>query len=423
MRLVLTTAMLVVVAVMAMAACSGDSGDLDAANERADAAEAKVSELEKQIEDGTAMFLDVQAQLAALTGGSRLQGVRDADVLVCGSRHDVAGYGSLDDSGRNVGFDIDLCRAVAVAVLGDGEKVEVQPFAASERGPALQSGNIDMMARTVTWTTSRDAQWGDYTYTTFYDGQGFMVPKSLGVTSAHELSGAAVCVISGTTTELNMADFFSQNSYDYNPNVFEENDAAREAYLSGACDVFTNDRSQLAAIRSSFPNPSDHVILPETISEEPLTPVVPHGDTQWFDLVKTIMAGLIYAEAYGITSDNIDEVIAGDNAKAKRLLGVEGSFGQESLGLSDTVMQDVHPGRRELRRDIRPQPRSRHSHQPPSDRAQPSLDRRRPDLRSATAVDPRAGSDAPPANTKEGKWTTSPFPLFSLRGSQIDRSR
>ena len=332
MRLVLITVMLVVAAVMAMAACSGDSEELDAANERAGEAEAKAAELEKQLEEAIAM---IPAE------GSRLDRVREADVLVCGSRHDVAGYGSLDDSGRNIGFDIDLCRAVAAAVLGDGEKVEVQPFAASERGPALQSGNIDMMARTVTWTTSRDAQWGDYTYTTFYDGQGFMVPKSLGVSSAHDLSGAAVCVISGTTTELNMSDFFRQNSYEYNPKVFEENDAAREAYLSGSCDVFTNDRSQLAAIRSSFTNPDDHVILPETISEEPLTPVVPHGDTQWFDLVKTIMAGLIYAEAYGVTGDNIDEVIAGDNAKAKRLLGVEGSFGQESLGLSDTVMQDV----------------------------------------------------------------------------------
>ena len=187
--------------------------------------------------------------------GTRLEAVRDRGELICGSRHDVAGYGSLDSSGRNVGFDIDLCRAVAVAILGDGEAIQVNPYSAAERGPALQSGEIDMMARTVTWTTSRDAQWGNYTYTTFYDGQGFMVPKSLGVESATELSGAAVCVISGTTTELNMADYFRQNNFDYNPNVFEENDAAREAYLSGACDVFTNDRSQLAAIRQLLCQP------------------------------------------------------------------------------------------------------------------------------------------------------------------------
>ena len=317
---------------MVGAACSSD-GSSDDLEEQLASKNAEISALEAEVSR-------LEGLVPVLTG-TRLEAVRDRGELICGSRHDVAGYGSLDSSGRNVGFDIDLCRAVAVAVLGDGEAIQVNPYSAAERGPALQSGEIDMMARTVTWTTSRDAQWGNYTYTTFYDGQGFMVPKSLGVESATELSGAAVCVISGTTTELNMADYFRQNNFDYNPNVFEENDAAREAYLSGACDVFTNDRSQLAAIRSSFANPSDHVILPETISEEPLTPVVPHGDEQWFDIVKTVMAGLIYAEAYGITSSNVDQIAAGDNAKAKRLLGVEGSFGQETLGLSQTVMQDV----------------------------------------------------------------------------------
>lgn len=336
--------MLLVVSVLAVAltavvAC-GDSGELDDAN-------ARIAELESELGDTKAMLAEAEAAAAA-TEGNRLQRVRDRGVLICGSRIDVAGYGSLDDAGRNIGFDIDLCRAVAAAVLGNSEAIEVRPFTAAERGPALQAAEIDMMARTVTWTTLRDAQWGDYTYTTFYDGQGFMVRNDLlaadgsPVDSAHDLSGAAVCVIAGTTTELNMADFFRQNNYDYNPNVFEENDAARAAYISGACDVFTNDRSQLAAIRSTFDNPGDHVILPETISEEPLTPVVPHGDTQWFDLVKTIMAGLIYAEAYGITSGNIDQVLAGENAKAQRLLGVpDTSFGQESLGLSQTVMQDV----------------------------------------------------------------------------------
>ncbi len=345
----------------AFAAC-GDSGELDDANKRADDAEARVATLESELADARAMMpagdaaqelSNAMARISQLEGDlsearammpsatSRLEQVRQRGVLVCGSRHDVAGYGSLDDSGRNIGFDIDLCRAVAVAVLGDGDAIQVNPYTAAERGPALQSGDIDMMARTVTWTTSRDSQWGNYTYTTFYDGQGFMVPESLGVKSASELSGAAVCVISGTTTELNMADFFRQNNFDYNPKVFEENDAAREAYLSGACDVFTNDRSQLAAIRSSFENPGDHIILPETISEEPLTPVVPHGDEQWFDIVKAVMAGLIYAEAYGITSANVDQIADGDNAKARRLLGVEGSFGQESMGLSPTVMQDV----------------------------------------------------------------------------------
>ena len=272
---------------------------------------------------------------------SRLETVKARGVLVCGGRNDVPGYGALDDAGRNVGFDIDLCRAVAAAVLGDAEAIQIDYLTAAERGPRMQSGELDMMPRTVTWTTSRDAQWGNYTHVMFYDGQGFMVPKDLGVSSAYELGGAAVCVTSGTTTELNLADFFRQNNLEYNPKVFEDTDVVLDAYKEGQCDVFTNDRSQLAALRTALPNPDDHVILPETISEEPLTPVVPHGDEQWFDIVKTVLSGLIYAEAYGVTSANVDEMANSDNVKVKRLLGTEGSFGQETMGLSDTVMQDV----------------------------------------------------------------------------------
>ncbi|MYD94748.1 MAG: amino acid ABC transporter substrate-binding protein [Chloroflexi bacterium] len=272
---------------------------------------------------------------------NRLAAVKERGTLICASRNDVPGYGSLDAAGRNVGFDIDLCRAVATAVLGDPEAIQINYITAAERGPTIQSGEVDLLVRTVTWTTSRDAQWGNYVHTTFYDGQGFMVPRNLGVSSALELGGAAVCVTSGTTTELNMADFFRQNNLEYNPQVFEDTDVVLEAYQEGQCDVFTNDRSQLAALRSALPNPQDHVILPETISEEPLGPVVPHGDEQWFDIVKTVVSGLIYAEAYGITSANYAQVAAGDNVKAKRLLGTEGSFGQETLGLSETFMQDV----------------------------------------------------------------------------------
>ncbi len=272
---------------------------------------------------------------------NRLAAVKERGTLICASRNDVPGYGSLDAAGRNVGFDIDLCRAVATAVLGDPEAIQINYITAAERGPTIQSGEVDLLVRTVTWTTSRDAQWGNYVHTTFYDGQGFMVPRNLGVSSALELGGAAVCVTAGTTTELNMADFFRQNNLEYNPQVFEDTDVVLEAYQEGQCDVFTNDRSQLAALRSALPNPQDHVILPETISEEPLGPVVPHGDEQWFDIVKTVMSGLIYAEAYGVTSANYAQVAAGDNVKAKRLLGTEGSFGQETLGLSETFMQDV----------------------------------------------------------------------------------
>ena len=272
---------------------------------------------------------------------NRLAAVKARGTLICASRNDVPGYGSLTAAGRNVGFDIDLCRAVATAVLGDPEAIQINYITAAERGPTIQSGEVDLLVRTVTWTTSRDAQWGNYVHTTFYDGQGFMVPRSLGVSSALELGGAAVCVTSGTTTELNLADFFRQNNLEYNPKVFEDTDVVLDSYKSGQCDVFTNDRSQLAALRSALPNPQDHVILPETISEEPLGPVVPHGDEQWFDLVKTVVSGLIYAEAYDVTSANVAQMAGGDNVKAKRLLGTEGSFGQETLGLSGTFMQDV----------------------------------------------------------------------------------
>ena len=273
--------------------------------------------------------------------GSRLDTVRQRGSVICASRNDVPGYGSLDASGNNVGFDIDLCRALATAVLGDPNAIEIRLITAAERGPTIQSGEVDMLVRTVTWTTSRDASWGNYAQTMFYDGQGFMVPAKLGVTSAYELGGAAVCVTAGTTTELNMADFFRQNGLDYNPKVFEDTDVVLESYKSGSCDVFTNDRSQLAALRSALPNPSEHVILPETISEEPLGPVVPHGDEQWFDIVKTVMSALIYAEAYGINSGNVDAMAAGDNVKAKRLLGTEGSLGQEELGLDQNFGQAV----------------------------------------------------------------------------------
>ncbi len=275
------------------------------------------------------------------TESSRLNTVRERGRLVCASLNDTPGFGYLDDNGRNVGFDIDLCRAVAAAVLGDADAVDIRLITAAERGPVMQSGEVDLLVYVTTWTTSRDTSWGNFVQTMFYDGQGFMVPVSSGVTSAYELAGAAVCVNTGTTTELNMADFFRQNRMEYNPKTFEESQVAFEAYKSGACEVYTSDRSALTALRSSLENPEEHIILPETISEEPLGPMVPHGDEQWFDIVKAVMGILIYAEAYGIHSGNVDEVAVGDNVKAKRLLGTEGSFGQDELGLDQTVGQTV----------------------------------------------------------------------------------
>ena len=275
-----------------------------------------------------------------MMAGSRLQQIKDRGKVICASRNDVPGYGSLDASGNNVGFDIDLCRALATAVLGDPNAIEIRLISAAERGPTIQSGEVDALVRTVTWTTSRDSQWGNYAQTMFYDGQGFMVNNNLGVSSAYELDGASVCVTQGTTTELNLADFASQNDMAIEALTFEDTDAVVAAYESGQCDAFTNDRSQLAALGSAMSDPSAHTILPETISEEPLGPVVPHGDDQWFDVVKTVMGILIYAEAYGVDSGNVPSAVTGDT-KVDRLFGLEGSFGQESLGLSNTAAQDV----------------------------------------------------------------------------------
>ena len=327
---------------VALFACTSGASteDLNNAQGTATAALAQVAVLEGQLSDAQTAASEAEAMMMESTS-ERLQLVRDRGEVICASRNDVPGFGSLDDAGRNIGFDIDLCRAVAAAVLGDPEAISIQYITAAERGPTIQSGNVDVLVRTVTWTTSRDAGWGNYTVTMFYDGQGFMVPSDLNIDTAYDLSGANVCVTSGTTTELNMADFFTENNLEYSPQVFEDSDVVRSSYESRACDVFTSDRSQLAAFRTALPNPENHVILPETISEEPLTPVVPHGDEQWFDIVKTVMSGLIYAEEYGITSSNFSQVANSDDTKAKRLLGVEGSFGQETLGLDDTFMQNV----------------------------------------------------------------------------------
>ena len=271
---------------------------------------------------------------------SRLQTVQDRGKVICASRNDVPGYGSSDASGNNVGFDIDLCRALAAAVLGDANAIEIRLITAAERGPTVQSGEVDMLVRTVTWTTSRDSQWGNYAQTMFYDGQGFLVRKDLGISSALELKGASVCVTQGTTTELNLQDFSNQNNLNIEPLTFEDTDAVVAAYEEGQCDSFTNDRSQLAALSTALSDKDAHTILPETISEEPLGPVVPHGDDQWFDIVKTVMGMLIYAEAYGVDSANVPSSATGDT-KVDRLFGLGGSYGQESLGISNTAAQNV----------------------------------------------------------------------------------
>lgn len=267
------------------------------------------------------------AETAAASVGkpSRLEQVRARGHLICAANSSLQG------------FFIDLCRAVAAAVLGDADAVRHFPVAAAERGPTLRSGAVDLISQNTTWTSARDAEWGNFAQTMFYDGQGFMTLAAAGIFSLAELKGAAVCVELATTSAVNLRDFNHRRGLNLDivaaPN-------ALELYLNGHCAAFTGDRSVLAGIKFGFENPDEHIILRGTISEEPLGPAVPHGDEQWYDIVKTVMAILIYAEAYGIASDNIPAAGAGDYAVA-RLLGMEGSFGQETLGLSPTVAQDV----------------------------------------------------------------------------------
>lgn len=274
---------------------------------------------------------------------SRLKTVQDRGFVICASNNSIPGFGFIGGSGDNAGFDIDLCRAVAAAVLGNPSAVEIRPITATEMGATIQSGEIDMLVRTVTTTSSRESQWGNFTLPMYYDGQGLMVRKDLGLTSVQETADATVCVTQGTTTELNLQDF--SNLYDLNIKAltFEKTDVAVHSYQQGQCDAFTTDHSGLYAFRSGFPDKDNHVVLPETISEEPLAPAVPHGDEQWYDIVKTVMGILIYSEAYGVTSANVPTSRTGDT-KVDRLFGLEGSFGQESLGLEKTVAQDVIRG-------------------------------------------------------------------------------
>ena len=327
--------------IFAIAACSQEMSDAEirAAAEEMGMTTA-MTDADIMAQAGEMGMMTKEEADAMMMAGNRLQQVKDRGKVICASRNDVPGYGYLDAGGNNVGFDIDLCRALATAVLGDPNAIEIRLISAAERGPPIQSGEVDMLVRTVTWTTSRDSGWGNYAQTMFYDGQGFMVNKDLGVMSAYDLDGASVCVTQGTTTELNLADFASQNNLDIEAVTFEDTDAVVAAYESGQCDAFTNDRSQLAALGSAMSDPMAHTILPETISEEPLGPVVPHGDDQWFDIVKTVMGILIYGEAYGVSSSNVPSSVTGDT-KVDRLMGLEGSFGQESLGISKTAAQDV----------------------------------------------------------------------------------
>lgn len=274
--------------------------------------------------------------------GSVLQRILKRNKLICGIRESLEqkGFAYLDEKGRYEGFDVALCRAVAVAVLNNAEAVEFVPLRASERGELMRSGKLDMLSRMTTWTTTRDANWGDFIWTMFYDGQGFMVKKESGITTFEQLDGATICVARGTTTELNLKDSFVQRRLTFMPFLMnEEQDFT--AYEAGQCTAITSDKSQLAEGRSSFTNPNAHLILDLTVSKEPLTPVVPHGDSQWVDIVRTVMLGLINAEEFGITRNNVDFMTNSLNLHIRRLLGVENSFGQSALGLKQDAIANV----------------------------------------------------------------------------------
>ncbi len=278
--------------------------------------------------------LAVAGLAAGAAAAGTLDDVKARGTLNCGVSTGLVGFAAPDANGEWSGFDVGVCRAVAAAVLGDAQAVEFVPTTGKTRFTALASGEIDMLARNTTWTFSRDVDLKfEFVGVNYYDGQGFMAPADLGVSSAAGLDGATVCIQTGTTTELNLADFFRSNNMSYEPVPIETNAEAQQQYLAGACDVFTTDASGLAATRATFENPGDHVLMPEIISKEPLGPLVRHGDNNWGDIVRWTLNALITAEELGVTSGNLEEMSAGtNNPEINRLLGTEGTLGA-MLGL------------------------------------------------------------------------------------------
>lgn len=277
------------------------------------------------------------ASLAAgLAGAATLDDVKARGELICGSNTGLTGFGAPDANGVYQGFDAALCKAVAAAVLGDPAKVKFVPLTSETRFTALASGEVDLLARNSTWTYSRDGDLKlDFVAVNYYDGQGFMVKKDLGVASAKELDGATICIQTGTTTELNLADFFKANNISYTPVTVADDSEAQRQYVAGACDAFTTDASGLAATRATLADADNHIILPEIISKEPLGPAVRHGDNQWGDIVRWTFYALVAAEEKGITQANIEEVASTtQDPEVKRLLGLEGDMGV-MLGLDN----------------------------------------------------------------------------------------
>lgn len=289
-------------------------------------------------------MIAVTATLAAASGlvqaNETLEAVKGKGFVQCGVSQGLPGFSNPDDQGDWTGLDVEYCQAIAAAIFNDAEAVKFTPLSAKVRFTALTSGEIDILARNTTWTMSRDSDFGEFVGVNYYDGQGFMVPTALGVSSAMELDGAAVCTNTGTTTELNVADFFRANNMQYTVVAFEKADEVVAAYDSGRCDVYTTDRSGLAAQRTKLAKPDDHIVLPEIISKEPLGPLVRHGDSQWGDIARWTLNCMVNAEEAGITSENAADMAGSDDPNIKRILGVEGDLGSK-IGLENTFCANV----------------------------------------------------------------------------------
>ncbi|MBA3520724.1 MAG: amino acid ABC transporter substrate-binding protein [Rhizobiales bacterium] len=281
---------------------------------------------------------------AASASAATLDDVKAKGFVQCGVNSGLPGFAMPNDAGEWTGFDIDYCKAVAAAIFGDPNMVKFTPLSAKERFTALQSGEIDVLIRNTTWTMERDTSLGlSFVGVNYYDGQGFVVRKELNLASAKDLADASICVQTGTTTELNMADYFRTNNIAYNPVVFEQLTETNQAYDTGRCDALTTDASGLYATRLQFANPDDHVVLPDIISKEPLGPSVRSGDDQWFDVIRWTHFALLNAEELGVTQANVEEMKTSENPEIRRVLGVEGTFG-EGIGLANDWVANIVKG-------------------------------------------------------------------------------
>jgi general L-amino acid transport system substrate-binding protein len=280
----------------------------------------------------TLLLTSLLAITANSANADTLESVKSKGYVQCGVSTGLPGFSNADASGNWQGLDVDVCRAVAAATLGDAKKVKFSPLTAKERFTALQSGEIDVLSRNTTWTLTRDASLGlNFAGVNYYDGQGFMVTKGLGVKSAKELDGAAVCIQAGTTTELNLADYFRENGMKYKSVTYDTSDATIKGFEAGRCDMITSDQSQLYALRIKLKNPGAAIVLPEVISKEPLGPVVRQGDDKWFNIVKWSLMAMVNAEELGVTSSNAKSMMGSDNPAIGRFMSGQG----EKLGLGD----------------------------------------------------------------------------------------